>query len=296
MKYLLTLLFLPIIVWAQPNVLVSIKPIHDIATAVMQDIAEPSLLLPPGASPHSYALKPSQARALHQADLIIWVGPDLERFLQKPLAQIDNRKKMTLQNEHELILYPYEGHDHGHSHGVIDPHLWLDPINMQIFAEILALKLALIDPDNAEVYRSNAELVKAELGKLNEELDRKLRPIRGKPFMVFHDAYQYFSRRYHLDIPSSFTINPDLMPSAAQVLAIKQTLKKQGISCIFTEPQFSPAIVQRVAAEANVEYGTLDPIGGPQGTGFTAYALLLQQMADTLSQCLQVETKHETND
>ncbi len=284
------LLLLPLAAIAQPKVVVSIKPIHDIVQAVMQDVGQPTLLLAPGASPHSYAMKPSQMRAIQDAELIIWIGPDLENFLSKPLAQIKPQKIMTLLNEHELILYPYHGE---HAHGHIDPHFWLDPLNMQILADIVAVRLSEIDPENANVYRANTQLLKAELGKLNQEIADQLKPIKGKPFIVFHDAYQYFEKRYSLSPAGSITINTDIMPSAAQLLAIKQTLKKQGISCIFSEPQFSPAVVERIAAEAGVEYGTLNPIGGTEGTGFTAYAALIQQLADALLQCLQVELNND---
>lgn len=282
----------PLLALAAPKVVVTIKPLQAIAQAVMADVAEPKLLLKPGVSPHSYALKPSEMRLLQKADLIIWVGPGLENFLNKTLQQLPPENIMTLLNEHELILYPYDD-DTQNAHGDVDPHIWLDPLNMQIFAELLAVRLALLDPENADQYHQNAAVVKAELGKLNATIDEQLTPIRHRHFVVFHDAFQYLERRYELHPAGHLTVNPDIMPSAAQILAIKQTLKNQGISCIFSEPQFSPAIVERIAEETGTRYGTLDPIGGPEGTGFAAYTKLMQELADGLLQCLQVETDDE---
>lgn len=279
------MIVLPLIAATQPSVVVSIKPVNDIVAAVMQDVAEPTLLLPPGASPHSYAMKPSQMQALSKAGLVIWVGPELENFLERPLKQIPPEKIFTLLNTEQLILYPYSGHD-AHNHGEMDPHFWLDPLNMKIVADMVAERLSMLDPDNAQTYLANASAVKGELTQLNQQLMDQLKPVQDKPFIVFHDAYQYFEKRYHLTSAGSLTINPDIMPSAAQIVLIKQTINERGVTCILSEPQFSPAIVQRISQESGVNYGTIDPVNGPNGSGFTAYAALMQQLADALSQCL----------
>ncbi len=298
-KYIFTTIAMALsfTVFAQPNVVVSIHPIHTIVTAVMQDVATPTLLVSPGASPHNYAMKPSQMQALSEADLVIWIGPELETFLIKPLAQLEPHQLLTLMDEPQFVLYPYESEDHHRDHDHhMDPHLWLDPVNMEIFAGILARKLSEMDPANAATYQSNAATLKTQLNTLNKELAITLKPIAHQPFMVFHDAYQYFEKRYDLGPIFTMTLNPEVMPSAAQILAIKEALRDYQITCLFSEPQFSPAIMQRIAAETGLNYGTLDPDGGPPGNGFSAYAGLLQQMAYMLLQCLHVEMNDETDD
>ncbi|PWC36031.1 zinc ABC transporter substrate-binding protein ZnuA [Azospirillum sp. TSO35-2] len=292
---------------AAPKVVVSIKPIHSLVASVMHGVGTPDLLVRGGASPHSYTLKPSDAKALSAADLVVWVGPDLEGFLGKPLsANAAKARVLTLMEVKGLTrldareggaweAHDHGGHDHkGHDHKgdehhddeEVNAHIWLDPDNARVIVTATAEALAARDPADAETYRSNAERTIQALDALDAELKATLAPVKEKPFVVFHDAYQYFETRYDLSAVGSITVNPDRRPSAKRLSAIRAKIAGLDAACVFAEPQFEPALVNTVVEGTRAKTGVLDPEGADLAEGEALYPTLLRNLAASLRGCL----------
>lgn len=298
-----------------PKVVVSIKPIHSLVASVMQGVGEPTLLVRGGASPHSYSMKPSDAKALSAADLVIWVGPELESFLEKPLkANAPKATRLTLMELKGLTLLEtreggaWEAHDHGHKgghdhkghdhkhdhkghdhddeHEELNSHIWLDPANARAIVTATAEALAAKDPAGAEAYRTNADRTLQQLDALDAELKAALAPVKDKPFVVFHDAYQYFEARYDLSAVGSITVSPDRRPSAKRLSAIRAKIGGLGAACVFAEPQFEPALVQTVVEGTKAKTGVLDPEGTELPEGVALYPTLMRNLAASLRGCL----------
>lgn len=285
-----------------PRVVASIKPLHGIVAAVMGDTGAPTLLLRGAATPHAYSLRPSDARALAHADLVVWIGPALEGFLVKPLAALPaGAAVVTVQSEAGLTRYPVRtggafadhDHDHGHGHGHndgdagrIDPHLWLDPGNARAIADRVVASLAARDPDNAARYRDNAARFARTLDALDAELRRRLAPLAGIPYVVFHDAYRYFEAAYGLAPVGSVTLDADRKPGARRVRAVRQRIAALQARCVFREPQFEAAIIATLVAGTGARIGTLDPLGAALPPGGDFYPALLRGMAASLADCL----------
>ncbi len=286
-----------------PKVVVSILPLHGLAAAVMEGVGRPYLLVAPGSSPHTFQLKPSEARELQDADIVVWVGEALETFLEKPLRTLPKRATVvevaklpgveTLPPR-EGGIWSEHGHDHGQKHGGhgdkhggIDGHLWLDPMNGQAIVRALGEILAQRDPGNAERYRANAASEAARIGELHAELERRLQPVASRPFVVFHDAYQYFERRYRLAAAGSITVSPERQPSAKRLAALRRTIRDRGAVCVFAEPQFKAPVVASVVEGTGARTGVLDPVGAPPiEPGPEAYRTLLDRLARDLVGCL----------
>jgi zinc transport system substrate-binding protein len=297
-----TLLTVPAL--AAPNVVVSIKPVHSIVAAVMQGVGEPELLIEASTSEHTAQLKPSQMESLTRADLIVVVGEGLEAFLHQALENPDvaNRKIIELAEVKDIKTLPMrsggpweahahgdEGeadHDHDHEHGGIDPHIWMDPENAKMTAVAIAGELAAIDSANAEKYRSNAEAFGKEIDALAGELAKTVEPLKGKRYIVFHDAYQYFEARFGLDPAGSISVNPETTPGAKRLGEIRQRIKDTGSVCVFAEPQFESKYVATVADGTGARTGVLDGLGAGLAPGSGAYPALLKQFVKDLSGCL----------
>jgi zinc transport system substrate-binding protein len=294
-----------------PTVVASILPLHALAAAVMEGVARPHLLVPPGASPHTFQLKPSEAKKLQEADLVLWVGETLETFLEKPLRTLAKRASVVAVGElpgvetlppREGGVWAEHGHDHGHGHGhahgkasaagadhdrEIDGHLWLDPMNGKAIVLGLAELLAGRDPERAELYRANAAREAARIEALDGELRARLAPVANRPFVVFHDAYQYLERRYGLAAAGSVTVSPDRPPSAKRLAALRKTIRERGAVCIFAEPQFKAPIVASLAEGTGARTAVLDPVGAPPiEPGPGAYRALLDKLGRDLAACL----------
>jgi zinc transport system substrate-binding protein len=292
-----------------PRVVASILPLHALAAAVMEGVARPHLLVPPGASPHTFQLKPSEAKKLQEADLVLWVGETLETFLAKPLRTLPRRATVVAVGELPGVetLPPREGgvwaehghgHGHGHAHGKapaaaadhdreIDGHLWLDPMNGKAIVLGLAELLAGRDAERAELYRANAAREAARIEALDGELRARLAPVANRPFVVFHDAYQYLERRYGLAAAGSVTVSPDRPPSAKRLAALRKTIRERGAVCVFAEPQFKAPIVASLAEGTGARTGVLDPVGAPPiEPGPGAYRALLDKLGRDLATCL----------
>ena len=299
--------------WADtPKVVVSIKPIHSLVASVMHGVGEPTLLVRGGASPHSYTMKPSDAKALSAADLVVWVGPELEGFLEKPLqANAPKAARLTLMDLKSLTLLQareggaWEPHDHGHEqhghdhkghdhgghdhdedHDELNSHIWLDPANARAIVTATADALAAKDPADAEAYRTNAERTLQALDALDAELKATLAPLKDKPFVVFHDAYQYFEARYDLSAVGSITVSPDRRPSAKRLSTIRAKIAGLNAACVFSEPQFEPTLVRTVVEGTKAKTGVLDPEGADLPEGETLYPTLMRNLAASLRGCL----------
>lgn len=288
-----------------PNVVVSIKPIHSLVAGVMQGVAEPQLLVK-GGSPHGYVLRPSEARMLANADLVIWVGPALEGFLEKSLATLGHRAQQLelLETLHDQLLPLREGgsweeHGHeksgGHQHaqtadttssadpaGERNAHLWLSPrLAIKIVAQT-ASRLSEIDPARQASYQTNAHRLQQRLIALDRQLADKLTPVKTVPYIVFHDAYQYFEAAYGLNVVGSITVDPERQPGARRISEIRRKIKSLDARCVFNEPQFEPRLVATIIEGTGARSGVLDPLGAELPAGPETYFQLLNQLADNL--------------
>ena len=286
------------------KVLVSIKPFHSLVSAIMQDVSEPLLLINGNNSPHSYALRPSSAENLQQADLVFWGGEILEGFLTKPLQSLASRAKLvSLQETAGLRLLPlrsgigwqkhetdsandHSAEDETTSTSGTDPHIWLDPYNAKIISAKIVEILTAMDPQNAQSYRINGEKYGLRLELLDRKLKAEMTKVAETPYMVFHDAYQYFEKRYQLNVVGSMTLHIGFGSSVRRLTAVRKTIQKEKIRCIFSEPQFSPKLLQTVIAGTNVKQGTLDPLGAGLESGAELYFTLLNNLSHNLSSCL----------
>jgi zinc transport system substrate-binding protein len=280
-----------------PRVVASLPPLHGLAAAVTEGIAEPQLLVRSGGSEHAYVLRPSDARALSAAGLVLWVGPGLESFLIKPFATLASPGAvLTVAELPGLALLPrrtgagWGGHEEeegeGHKHGAVDLHLWLDPDNAIAILGAIAERLGDIDPGRAAQYHENAERAAARIAALDRELDELLAGVRGVPFLVFHDGYQYFERRYGLTAVGAVAIDPERPPGARHLAELRAHLRASGAACIFAEPQFKPDLVETLREGTHLRAGTLDPLGADLPLGHGHYDALMRTLAESLRGCL----------
>lgn len=306
-----------------PTVVTSIKPVESLVSAVMQGVGEPYLIVKGAASPHTAALKPSDATALSEAKAIFWIGPQLENFLVKPIdslganarvvalwdakgvEKLEAREGAMFEAEdeheghgnHEAHAEGEDGHedhaadahdDHegdGHAHGAFNEHVWLDPENAIAMTKAIAATLESVDPANAGTYRENAAAYAARLETLEKDVRAELAGTDRKPFVVFHDAYQYFETRFDVPAAGSITINPDRAPGAARLREIKDKLESLGASCVFTEPEFEPSVVATVTEGTSAKTGILDPLGADLPEGPDLYPTLIKNITKGLKDC-----------
>lgn len=269
------------------DIIASIKPIQLISYELTLGINEPDVLLAANTSPHDYALRPSDVRRINQADLIVWFGPDLEPFLDKILEGRDN--VLTLSKIDGLPLREYQGdhHDHdGHDHGSHDPHFWMGVDTASQVAKAISAKLIEIDPSQQAAYQANLAQFEARLRQQHNEIAAQLSKVKDQGYYVFHDAYGYFEEDYGLNQLGFFTVSPERKPGAKTLIAIRQALSKKEAKCVFSEPQYTPAVVESVTRNTDVNQGVLDPIGADIVVEAGGYFNFMQQMADSFEQCL----------
>ncbi len=280
-----------------PRVAVTIKPVHSLVAGIMGDIGEPALLLHGAASPHTYTMRPSDSRRLGEANLVIWVGEALETFFARTARVLAQRVNVVALMDAEGLSLLGARHagafavagpdadDHAHGHRY-DPHFWLDPTNGQVIVKVVARSLAEQDPDNAGRYEANAASLVLALERLDAERELRTAPVRSIPYVVLHDAYQYFERRYRLNAVGALSVGTDRAIGARRVTEIRAAIASSGAVCVFVEPQFEPRLVHTALAGTGVSIGVLDPLGGEIPAGPSAYFTLLRRLADALVGCL----------
>ena len=335
------------------RVAVDISPVHSLVARVMDGVGEPDLIVSPGASPHGYQMRPSQARALQNAELVVWIGAELTPWMDgavdtlgadaKVLGLLDAEGTQTYEFREGAVFgggdeddhhghddhhkhddhaeddhddhddHDHEAHDkdeddhahhdekhdehedhddhaghddHGHDHDGLDPHAWLAPANAITWMGMLAEELSELDPENAETYRANAAAGQADIEALVARLSAELEPLKSQPFVVFHDAYQYFESSFGLAAAGAISLGDASDPSPARLAELKEHIAEDGIACILAEPQFDPGLIAAVAEGSAARTGILDPLGSDLAPGAALYGDLLQNLASELSKCL----------
>ena len=332
--------------YADIKVVASIKPIHSLVSAITEGIGEPILLVKGASSPHTYSLKPSQAKELQEADVIFWMGHDLEAFLENSIDNIAaNAMTISLMESDKLTKFNFReggtfddhghddhGHDkhddhddhgddkhdehddhgddkhddhddhgddkhddhddHGHDkhddhddHGA-DPHVWLDPVNAIVLVQEIKNALIAADPKNEPAFEENARVTIEKLNELISEIDAELEPVKGRGYVVFHDAYQYFENRFGVTAVGSITVSPEVLPGAERIREIQNKVRELDATCVFSEPQFEPKLVATITENTNAGTGVLDPLGASISSGPQLYFTLIRNMANSLKKCL----------
>jgi zinc transport system substrate-binding protein len=309
-----------------PKVATDITPVQSLVARVMQGVGAPEVIVRPGASPHGYAMRPSEAAALEQADLVFWMGEGLTPWLEGAIESLASEAHVVelLGAAGSQVLPFREGvefaahehgeehgedhaedhgedhaeeeaghadhadahdHDHDHDHEGADPHAWLAPENARAWMRLIAEELAEHDPDNAAAYAANAEAGQAELEALSQEIAAELAPVQDKPFLVFHDAYQYFESAFDVTAAGAIALGDAAAPGPARVAALRDMAEARGIQCVFSEPQFDPKLVETVFGDA-ATHGVLDPMGSQLEPGPGLYPQMLRDMAGAMATCL----------
>ena len=284
---------------ADVKVVASIKPIHSLASSLMDGVGKPDLIVDGYASPHGFAMKPSHAKMLQEADIIFWVGEDLENFLVKPLSSIAKKaEKIELMDIKGLEILKFrernifDDHDHddhghddheGHAHGEFDPHIWLDPVNAKVILKEMAEHLIENDEKNSATYKKNLAKALKDIDKLIKDTKSEL--SKSVASIVFHDAYQYFEERFNVNILGAFTVNTDVMPGAEQLAEIREIIEHDKVACVFSEPQFNPDIIKAVAKDMDIKTGVVDPLGATLNPGKDLYFDLIRNMSASFKNC-----------
>ena len=284
------------------EVVASIKPVHALVAGVMGEAGEPRLMIGGAASPHTYQMRPSDAAMLSAADLIVWVGKNMETFLDRPIAVLGaGAEVVTLHEAAGLELLPAReggiwrdeeralhvgGHD-GHGHGEFDMHIWLDPGNARRIVDVVAHALVRIDPGRADTWRANAETMRTRIDHLESSLRARLAPVRGRAFIVFHDGYGYFEHAFGLNGKGAVAVDPARRPGAGRIAELRGALAEHDVRCVFSEPQFEPNLVRTVIEGTGVRTATLDPLGIDIEPGPDAWFEIMRGLGDAVEECLE---------
>ena len=285
---------------ANANIISSVKPIAFITQAISDGVTNTDILLPDGTSPHTYSLKPSDLAKIKTAELIIWVGEDLETFMPTVLKSIDKNKQIELMDIptiKSLLRTSTNNHDqqetHSHNndsdhdhHGEYDEHIWLSPKIAKEIAQAVHDKLITIYPDKKDIIDENLNEFTVKLAETEQNIAKKLINVQNNGYFVFHDAYGYFESQFGLKNLGSFTINPAVQPGVQTVYAIKRELKEHQAVCIFREPQFSPAVIEKIVNGTDVRIGELNPLGTDITLSKNAYSQFLLRLTQQLLDCL----------
>ena len=284
---------LPAAARAVPQVATDIAPVQSIVARVMAGLGEPGLIVSPGATEHGYALRPSEAQLLQDADLVVWVGPDLTPWLGEAIDSVAEDAAVVTLEESDGVQRlpireggPFAADPHDHAAGRTDGHLWLDPRNAVAAARAVAAALGDLDPANAGRYAANAAAFADEMAVLADGIAVRLAPVRGRPYLVFHDAYQYFEHGFDFPAAGSIALQDGSAPGAARVAAVQALIRDGGIVCAFTEPQFAPKLLATVIEGTDVRTGVLDATGAGLPPGPGLYSRLLAGLAESLATCL----------
>ena len=292
----------------RPRVAVDIAPIHSLVAQVMEGIGMPDLIIQPGATPHEYSLRPSEAAALQSADLVFWIGPDLTPWLEEAietlapaadlttLMDVDGTVQLEFREDAVFEAHDHSDHaddddhddhdDHG-DHAGHDPHAWLSPKNAMTWLEVIAGRLSAVDPVNSDAYVANAASGRAVIEALMDEVDATLDPVRGRAFIVFHDAYQYFQTDFDVSASGAISISDASDPSPARIAEIRGQIAEQGVDCVLAEPQFNPGLVATVLRGSDAQMGIVDPLGADLELGAELYPQLIRNLSNALAECLR---------
>ena len=282
---------------AEIKVVTSIKPIHSLVSYIMEGVGSPDLIVDGYNSPHGFSLKPSHAKMLQEADIVIYVGEGVEEFLEKPLESIaSNAVKFELLGQSGIkklkfrernIFGDHDDHDDhehdDHGHGEFDPHIWLDPMNAKIIVKKVTNQLSKLDKENSSIYKSNSKKALKELDQMIKEVKSDVN--KDAKVVVFHDAYQYFEKRFNVNIIGALTVNTDVSPGAEQLAEIREVIEHEKVTCVLSEPQFNPEIVETIAKDTNISSGVLDPLGATLDSGKTLYFNLIKNISTSLKSC-----------
>lgn len=292
---------------AQGAVVASLKPVGFIAAAIAEGVTPVEVLLPDGASEHDYALRPSDIKRIKNADLVVWIGPDMEAFMARSVASLPAQKNLQIaelsgvkplliagaddDEDHEAghtsdLSEDAEAVHHHHDHGQYNMHLWLSPEIARQSAVAIHGKLLELMPQSKARLDANLQQFEAGLAKTNEDINAQLAPVRNKGYFVFHDAYRYFEKQYGLSPTGHFTVNPEIQPGAQRLHQIRTALVEQKTVCVFAEPQFRPAVIDAVARGTQVRKGTLDPLGTGISLTKDSYVKFLSQLSSQYASCL----------
>ena len=289
------------------EVLTTIKPLSFIAAAITDGVSEPKVLLPTGASPHDFSLRPSDIRSINSADLVVWVGPELEGFMAKPLANHPHALALTQvegmplfnyatqdshdshnHDDHDHAAHEYGDHDEGHEghhHEGVDPHIWLGPTQAKVIAKAIASELGKLDPANQARYDANLAAFDTKVDAKDKVIAGQMKAVNEKGYFVFHEAYGYWERHYGMSSKGHFTVSPERRPGAKTLVDIRKALEEKQASCIYAEPQFSPAVIESVARTTGAKVLLLDEVGEQVPLGPDGYPQFMQQLADAFAQC-----------
>ncbi|PQK78113.1 zinc ABC transporter substrate-binding protein ZnuA [Pantoea ananatis] len=289
---------------AHADIVASIKPVGFIASAIADGVTPVEVLLPDGASEHDYALRPSDVKRLQNADLVVWVGPEMEAFMTKSAASLPEKKNLEIvqiSGVKPLLLRGGEDDDHHdhddaehdhdeayhHHHGEFNMHLWMSPEIAKKTAVAIHGKLLELMPQDKAKLDANLQHFEAELADTDKRIISQLAPVKDKGYFVFHDAYTYFEKHYGLSPTGHFTVNPEIQPGAQRLHQIRTQLVEKKAVCVFAEPQFRPAVIDAVARGTQVRKGTLDPLGTDISLGKDSYVKFLSQLSSQYETCLK---------
>ena len=296
------------------RVVASIKPVHSLVSAVMAGVGEPHLLIRGKTSPHSFTMRPSDAAAIADANIVFLIDEametalagaieslatkasvvalaDVEGLVRKPLRkggafEADPHHDHDKEDAKKEAVGQRHDHDHDHGHGAFDMHLWLDPVNAWTMARAIADTLSGADPANAAKYKSNARTLLPRLDELSEQISAQIAPARGKPFIVFHDGYRYFEDRFGLKAVGSAVVSAERSPGVKRIRQLRAKVRKLGVVCVFDEPQFDKRMVNVILEGTQARSGTVDPLGAAIEDGPGLYFTLLRNMAASFKSCL----------
>ncbi|MCW0309166.1 zinc ABC transporter substrate-binding protein ZnuA [Pantoea ananatis] len=293
---------------AHADIVASIKPVGFIASAIADGVTPVEVLLPDGASEHDYALRPSDVKRLQNADLVVWVGPEMEAFMTKSAAALPAKKNLEIvqipgvktmllrggedddHDDHEAAEHNHDHHDdeaHHHHHGEFNMHLWMSPEIAKKTAVAIHGKLLELMPQDKAKLDANLQHFEAELADTDKRIISQLAPVKDKGYFVFHDAYTYFEKHYGLSPTGHFTVNPEIQPGAQRLHQIRTQLVEKKAVCVFAEPQFRPAVIDAVARGTEVRKGMLDPLGTDISLGKDSYVKFLSQLSSQYETCLK---------
>lgn len=319
---LLTLPFFSVPVYAV-NITVSIPPLAGIIAPLLDENDQISVILKPGASPHGFQLKPSDLRGLQSSDLIVWVGSPVDSWMQKTITNLD-KANVNLAKISGIETYPvrkgglwevhhhhelgekdeheghedHEDHEDHESHSAkellsIDGHLWMSYKNSLLLVKVVSKQLQQLKPNQTDQINQTTQAWLNKLQQTHKRIQQQLLPVKNKPYMVLHDAYQYFEKQYGLNGIGSIQLNPSITPSLKRVAKIRAKIKQGAVKCVFKEPQFPEKRVLAVTKGLDVQVGSLDPMGivseefqQKNQQDFMNYDLFMIQLSHQFIDCL----------